>query len=200
MARQHCSKETRELIISSAIENFLKKGYAKTTLEDIVRHVGLTRGAFYWNFESKRDILDEIVARYEQFYLDIYANYQKFDSAYDTLRCLLIHNLKCKNRPNPYNTIIRYKVVASEEISDLTERQRNLDQKFVGIFSDEIRRGQEQGSFSRDHHPRQLAIMVYTFLLGFDSYNAVNFEENADHFVSDEDIEQFVDRLLKILD
>ena len=197
MARQHCSKETRELIISSAIENFLKKGYAKTTLEDIVRHVGLTRGAFYWNFESKRDILQVIENRYEQFYLDIYENYEVFDSAYDTLRCLLIHNLRKKNSPNPYNIIIRYKVEASEELSDLTERQKRLDQKFLGILASEIERGQEQGTFPREESARFLAMVIYTFLLGFDTFNAVNYEEGTEHFVSDEIIEKFVDMLLK---
>ena len=130
MARQHSSKDTRERIISAAVEKFMEKGYSKTTLEDIVQHVGLTRGAFYWNFESKKDILDEIVARYQQFYRSIYSSYRHFDSARDTLRDFLLVNLRSKNTMNPYVMIIRYKVEASQEVSNLTERQTEMDKTF----------------------------------------------------------------------
>ena len=74
MTRQHNSKETKDLLINSAIENFLEKGYSNTRLEDIVSRVGLTRGAFYWNFSSKKELLEEIFLRYEKFYSDIYSS------------------------------------------------------------------------------------------------------------------------------
>lgn len=199
MARQHCSKETREMIISAAVEKFMEKGYSKTTLEDIVQHVGLTRGAFYWNFESKKDILDEIVARYEQFYRNIYSSYRHCDSARDTLRDFLLVNLRSKNTMNPYVMIIRYKVEVSKEVADLTERQALLDKTFLQTIQDEVARGQRQGEFRTDKPAEMLALVLYTYLLGFESYNTAHHLNEQGKFMPDESIVEYVDFLMEML-
>lgn len=199
MGRQHCSKETREMIISAAVEKFMEKGYSKTTLEDIVQHVGLTRGAFYWNFESKKDILDEIVARYEQFYRNIYSSYRHCDSARDTLRDFLLVNLRSKNTMNPYVMIIRYKVEVSKEVADLTERQALLDKTFLQTIQDEVARGQRQQEFRTDKPAEMLALVLYTYLLGFESYNTAHHLNEQGKFMPDENIVEYVDFLMEML-
>lgn len=199
MARQHCSKETREMIISAAVEKFMEKGYSKTTLEDIVQHVGLTRGAFYWNFESKKEILDEIVARYEQFYRNIYSSYRHCDSARDTLRDFLLVNLRSKNTMNPYVMIIRYKVEVSKEVADLTERQALLDKTFLQTIQDEVARGQAQQEFRTDKPAEMLALVIYTYLLGFESYNTAHHLNEQGKFMPDENIVEYVDFLMEML-
>lgn len=199
MLRQHNSKDTKELIISSAVELFIEKGYSRTTLEDIVRRVGLTRGAFYWNFETKSDILHEIVSRYEKFYLDIYDNYQHIDSVYQTLKNFLLLNLHKKNKLNPYVYILRYKVESNDELATFKDRQAAMDEKFLGIITDEIARGQRQGEFRKDKKAEFLALSLYTFLLGIDAYNMVHLSADADKFMSEETIEDLVNYLLDTL-
>lgn len=199
MARQHSSKDTRERIISAAVEKFMEKGYSKTTLEDIVQHVGLTRGAFYWNFESKKDILDEIVARYQQFYRNIYSSYRHFDSARDTLRDFLLVNLRSKNTMNPYVMIIRYKVEASQEVSNLTERQTEMDKTFLETIRKEVARGQQQQVFRTDKPAEMLALVLYTYLLGFESYNTAHNINAQGKFMPDEKIVEYVDFLMEML-
>lgn len=199
MARQHNSKETTELIINSAIENFLEKGYSKTTLEDIVQRVGLTRGAFYWNFKCKKEILDEIVNRYEKFYLDIYDNYEQSESARSTLRNLLIRDISKKVTGNPYMVIIRYKVEASAEVSDLIERQGKLDDLFIGIIEKEIARGIENGEFSSSVNAREGAVLIFTYLLGFDNYLSVHLSDSEKDTMDKAQIERVVDMMLKVL-
>lgn len=45
---------------------FYKKGYFNTSVDDILKELGLSKGAFYYHFESKEDffvkIIDELVA------------------------------------------------------------------------------------------------------------------------------------------
>ncbi|MCD7907951.1 MAG: TetR/AcrR family transcriptional regulator [Clostridium sp.] len=199
MTRQHNSKETRELIINSAIQNFIEKGYSKTTLEDITKRVGLTRGAFYWNFECKKDILDEIVNRYERFYLDIYDRYEVLESARETIRNLLIKDITKKSNPSPYMIIIRYKVEISTEITDVVDRQRKLDDLFIGIIEREIRRGIESGEFRQGLDAHEATIFIFTYLLGFDSYMVVHYTTEADANLTKENIECKVDLILRSL-
>jgi len=46
---------TRAELVRLGLERIRTQGYSSTTIEDIVRGSGLTRGAFYFHFESKED-------------------------------------------------------------------------------------------------------------------------------------------------
>ena len=46
-------EQTRNLIISKAISIFNKKGYRATSLSDITKATGMTKGAIYGNFDNK---------------------------------------------------------------------------------------------------------------------------------------------------
>ena len=46
----------RERLLDAAGEVFAERGYRATTVEDLAAAAGLTKGAVYWNFESKEDV------------------------------------------------------------------------------------------------------------------------------------------------
>ncbi|MEZ4601313.1 MAG: TetR family transcriptional regulator [Syntrophotaleaceae bacterium] len=50
------TEQTRLGILHSALELFHEKGYSRTTLEQIARRAGVTRGAIYWHFKDKVDL------------------------------------------------------------------------------------------------------------------------------------------------
>jgi AcrR family transcriptional regulator len=47
---------TRKRILFTALDLFFENGYAHTTLNDIAKTCGLTRGAIYWHFKDKADL------------------------------------------------------------------------------------------------------------------------------------------------
>ncbi len=51
---------TREKIIAAAMRLFAKKGFDKTTVEEIVAEAGVAKGTFYLYFKSKDDLIKEI--------------------------------------------------------------------------------------------------------------------------------------------
>ena len=53
--------KTRTRILASALSLFAKKGYDRTTFNDIAARLKLTKGAVYWHFESKEALLVELV-------------------------------------------------------------------------------------------------------------------------------------------
>lgn len=52
--------QTRTSIMRAAEGAFCAAGFAGTTLEDIARVAGVTRGAVYWHFESKQHLLENV--------------------------------------------------------------------------------------------------------------------------------------------
>lgn len=51
---------TRQALRDSALELFVRKGFGKTSIENIVKKARVTRGAFYHHFKSKEDIFIEV--------------------------------------------------------------------------------------------------------------------------------------------
>jgi AcrR family transcriptional regulator len=49
---------------------FLEKGYHGTSIDDITKAAGLSKGALYWHFKSKGDLLKRITGEFEKRYLD----------------------------------------------------------------------------------------------------------------------------------
>ncbi len=55
--------DTKERIVQMALELFARRGYEAVSVSDIAGALGLTKGALYRHFESKRAIFDSILAR-----------------------------------------------------------------------------------------------------------------------------------------
>jgi AcrR family transcriptional regulator len=56
-------EEKKTLIMDVALEHFASKGYHITTISHIARHAGISKGLMYNYFESKEQLLTEIVNR-----------------------------------------------------------------------------------------------------------------------------------------
>ena len=64
------SQETANRILNQAMRIFLEKGYHGTSIDDITQAAGLTKGALYWHFKSKEDLLKKLIRKYEKSFLD----------------------------------------------------------------------------------------------------------------------------------
>ena len=55
--------DTKERILETALELFAQSGYLGTSMSDIAKELGITKGALYKHYTSKQEILDSIVER-----------------------------------------------------------------------------------------------------------------------------------------
>ncbi len=58
------AEKTRQTLLTSALKLFAQNSYSATGLAHIAKDCGLTRGAIYWHFENKADILAALEALY----------------------------------------------------------------------------------------------------------------------------------------
>ena len=55
------AEKTRQEILFSALDIFYEKGYSKTTFDEIAKRINLTKGAVYWHFRNKPDIIAALI-------------------------------------------------------------------------------------------------------------------------------------------
>ena len=56
MSRADQQAQTRAALLAAGTKLFAKHGYHDTTIDEVARHAGFTRGAFYANFHDKGDL------------------------------------------------------------------------------------------------------------------------------------------------
>src|SRR5213075_3064046 len=57
------AEATRHQILDAAEAEFLARGVAHTTLQDVAVAAGVTRGAIYWHFEDKAALFNAMMER-----------------------------------------------------------------------------------------------------------------------------------------
>lgn len=51
------AEKTREALLDAAERVFLRRGVSTSTLNEIAKEAGLTRGALYWHFEDRKSVV-----------------------------------------------------------------------------------------------------------------------------------------------
>lgn len=66
--------ELRQKIIDTAWGLFYENGYENTTVNDIIRKVGTSKGGFYYYFKAKEDLLNSLYSVFDREYEKFYEN------------------------------------------------------------------------------------------------------------------------------
>jgi AcrR family transcriptional regulator len=60
------AEATRRRIIDSAVDLFDESGYGETGLADVLQRAGVSKGAFYYHFDSKEAVASAIIEEYRR--------------------------------------------------------------------------------------------------------------------------------------
>jgi len=82
-------RERRQEIIEAALGCFSRRGYNKTTMDDIVAESNLSKGTLYWYFDSKEDLFEAaLLSLFDDFGENVMAILETCDTATEKLRTL----------------------------------------------------------------------------------------------------------------
>ncbi len=134
-----------------AIDCFARYGYRATSIARIADSAGLTKGAIYYHFRDKEELLFEAVAnRLSQFERSVTGQILPLVDAAtalrDTARVCLDHATKSNHR----RFIVTLMVEAIDTNARLAEQFREMMQRFRTFLGDIIEFGQRQGAFRAD--------------------------------------------------
>jgi TetR/AcrR family acrAB operon transcriptional repressor len=144
--------ETRANIIAAAERLFYDKGIPETSLEDIAREAGVTRGAIYWHFANKTEVLlvlqDEVPLPQEDMFLK-----ELQSDPPDPLALIQRTSLEWldlisrdERRQRIYSILLRCDY--SPEMAGVLEREREADAVHCDVLVTAFEQAQANGQLS----------------------------------------------------
>jgi AcrR family transcriptional regulator len=175
---------TYQLLIEAGMTCFAEKGYAATTLGDIVARTGHTKGAFYGHFESKEQLFLHILD-YQLQITNGWTNVpEEFSPADTTLEEVLVITLtRLGQMLKGINNWILVLVDFYQQTKHLPEIQAKLKEKYrewVAGIEDLITVLQERGWISREKDTRLIAMQVIAFNEGYTIFSVLFEGTNTD--------------------
>lgn len=123
------AQETRKQILEAAEKAFYERGVARTTLADIATLAGVTRGAIYWHFSNKADLVQAMLDTVHE-PLNELAKASEREEELDPLGCMrkllihLFHQVALDPKTQRINEILFHKCEFTDEMCDLRQQRR----------------------------------------------------------------------------
>lgn len=138
----------RQRIIDSAWELFYTKGYADTTINEIIEKAETSKGGFYYYFKKKDDLLNSLYVVFDREYEKFYTNMDKSQNAIEQLEkvsqyvCFFI------------DANVSYELLSELYISQLASRKQEAfldpDRYYFRMVKEIIETGQARGEIRSD--------------------------------------------------
>ncbi|MDR7344333.1 TetR/AcrR family acrAB operon transcriptional repressor [Pantoea alhagi] len=163
--------ETRHQILDAAIARFSEFGVSATSLADIATAAGVTRGAIYWHFKNKTDLLNEIWAQSESGLEDVEQEYRaKYpDDPLSVLRAMLryvFEALASDPRRRSLLEIIFHKCEFVGEMLPLQIMQQNLYLECYEKIEQSLSHCIALGQLPAELNMRRAAIIIRGYITG----------------------------------
>lgn len=136
--------DRRQQIIDVATTLFRRNGYHATSLDDIADGIGFTKPAIYYYFESKEDILFEIVDGIVDGALERTTSIAaRSDPAADRLHALLVENTRVVLQDLEANSVFYNErgLLSAERESAIRRREREYTRVVYDLFREGVAEG-----------------------------------------------------------
>jgi AcrR family transcriptional regulator len=163
--------ETRNNILSAAVQVFLEKGVSNASLEMIAEQANVTRGAIYWHFRNKADIFEALQENLHQSLMDIILQDLQKDHPYplqqlEELCVSLLLDLARNPMKRDTLRIFWLKCDYSGDISTCLDQQNERKCEHKELFARYFDRAIEKGYLKPDTDSSLLTLSVSSYLTG----------------------------------
>lgn len=165
------AEHTRETVLDAAIQVFLDQGVARATLEDIGRVAGTTRGAVYWHFHSKINLLIAIDERVRLFGEEVLAkvgSYNGPDPLGELGRALIAAFEIIESDPHlrPMLTVLLLRCEYTSEMAPMRERQQRSNEALRAELGRISRLAAKAGLLAPPWRPETAVTALHALLTG----------------------------------
>ena len=135
-------------ILNAAFEVFVNKGYAKTTMDDIVASSNLSKGALYHYYKSKKELFLSLIDHWEIYtFKDFYDKKSQNKKASDILRFFGENVINTLNeKKHAYIAEIEFRAMSNQD-AEIKKRSNILYGKLLELFEKVVKKGIKENEF-----------------------------------------------------
>jgi AcrR family transcriptional regulator len=191
----HPSRDARDGLKETAINCFARFGYQGTSIDRIAREAGVTKGAIYYHYKDKDDLLAAAVAdRVAEFEDRVQRAVEGCDPEESLRRVVAVAVAHAASDDRP-RFAIKLMVEAIDTHEILRDAMRRMMQRYRGFVRNIIRKGQESGEFRSDADPEKLAAALTSACIGAET----QYYLDPERFNLEETLEIYINQLCRDL-
>lgn len=157
--RRYSTAATRAALAASARKLFERNGFSATSVQSIVDDAGLTKGAFYYHFTSKEELLRVIHDEFIDHQLAaVRAVLASTDDPGEQLRGLIRTAVEAVERYRSHVAVFlgERRFLSEEGFAEVKIKRDEMEGVFLGV----VLRGQEAGLIRADLVPQVVSLGV----------------------------------------
>jgi len=158
---------SRKQLMAAAIDCFARLGYQGTSIDRIARDAGVTKGAVYYHFRDKEELLFEAVKdRIGGFEQQVLEEVSPAQDALDNLRHVVDACFFHATVSNHRRFIITLMIEALDTNPRLSVEFRNILRRMRVFLADVVRDGQRRGALRAAVSPEAAAAVIAGGIMG----------------------------------
>ncbi len=164
MAANKSKEERQYQIMEAAMEVFVAKGYANTRMDDIVTTSGLSKGAIYHHYASKKELFASLIDHWEVYsFPDFYSRNGSDRTASETLIDFAKAIIDVyKEKKNVFLAEVEFWALSNQDM-EIRERSKTLYKKLLNLFELVIQKGIRTGEFDNVNATTVALLLLSTF-------------------------------------
>ena len=166
--------ETRRRILEVAAEAFADRGYAGTSLSDVLKASGVTKGGFYFHFPSKEALaLAALRHKQEQWTSAVMAAVLRHPRAVDQLDAMVEALCDLYEQDRACRAISRLCTELGDGHPELRPQLRTQLTTWMDMVAAVVRRGQDEGDIRPEVEPAVAAEIAVESFIGLETVSEI---------------------------
>ena len=174
----------KQELLQIAYGMFISRGYENTSVDEIIEEAGIAKGTYYYYFETKEQMLEEVIGMMIDLETENARQILKAEIAVPQKIAGIISSF----RPTREETPIEGALMRPENILMHEKIRKRIVEAAVPILSAVVEEGIAEGVFSCDCIPERVRMLL---VISSDTFDEGRFTEN--------DIAVFIDMTEKLL-
>ena len=179
------SNQTKSKIVSAAWQLFYEQGFESTTVDEIIRLSGTSKGSFYHYFESKDSLIGSLAYLFDEKYAELEKELDYGQNTVDNLICLTRELFMMIENNIDIELLSR---LYAQQLSKRGEKEL-LDRSriYYRLLKKLVQLGQERGEITRKKSSSEIVrlyaiaerALLYDWCLHGGEYSLAEYAESA---------------------
>jgi AcrR family transcriptional regulator len=164
-AKSQQAAQTRDAIVGVCLRLFAERGFAATSVDEIARSAGITKGAIYWHFANKDALFTGILSLIRDVWTHTILRPLAADASPRARLETLFDNYERLYTEDPHVCLFLHRVLLEADEKFAPQVDKVFEQS-AGMIANVIEEGRNAGDFRQDVDGPALARLIVSSLTG----------------------------------